>query len=824
MPARLSVTPSPRPHGSTCARASVLAALLCCFPASASAQYATDFESATIEASEAGTILTDQDEFYVPSVGGSDVQAYLYEGNDLGIPSNPDGGEQFVAGEGLARAQRDVPFGDGTGAWIIRGDLCISYVGAVPAADFLGSFSTQDNATTAGFIGPLLSWTDTAAAANWDMQVSRFTDVGGTVQTDVPAAGFTGLELDTWYRFSVRFDFDTNQILEVTIEDIETDALSSYAPADWYLGGGTTPLPTPTGFRFFIGTVGSIVAWDNISIARDCNSNGIDDAADITDGTSEDCDSNDIPDECQLDSFTNFGTLTQSDADAGDLFGNAVAARGDLLVVGARSDDEAAENAGAAYVFRLDAGVWTEEAKLTASDGAAADEFGYSVAVDDDVVVVGARRVDSGTLTNAGAAYVYRYSGGTWTEEDKLTAAVPAASDELGYSVAVSGDVAAVSAHLDDDEGSGAGAVYLFRHDDDAWSEEIQLTASDAAATDQFGRAVALCGDWLAAGSPNEDDGGSNAGAVYLFSFDGVDWAEEDKLLASDAGAGDAFGSSVAIFDDVLVAGGPLEDTGGVNSGAAYVFRNDAGAWDEEQKIAPEAPDSEAEFGNAVAVFGDLIAAGAHHDIDDNGAVYVFGFSGSAWSELGKQSTDDGGSASLLGTSVAVLGNGVLGGALEGDGAGVDSGAVHTASLLDCNANDVPDSCEIADGRASDDNLNGVIDDCEKLLACIGTPASGGTPAVTFERGDADGNGGVSALLDALFLLTWQFSGGPTPPCMDAADADGNNGVTALLDALFLLSWQFTGGPAPPDPGPSTCGEDKDTDSLTCETPSPDCD
>ncbi|MCI0652194.1 MAG: hypothetical protein L0Z55_09960 [Planctomycetes bacterium] len=90
-----------------------------------------------------------------------------------------------------------------------------------------------------------------------------------------------------------------------------------------------------------------------------------------------------------------------------------------------------------------------------------------------------------------------------------------------------------------------------------------------------------------------------------------------------------------------------------------------------------------------------------------------------------------------------------------------------------------------------------------------------------FLRGDAGGDGTVNALIDALYLLGWQFSLGPEPPCDDAADADNNGLVNALIDALFLLSWQFSGGAAPPAPGTTTCGADAGADSLDCSTPPP---
>ena len=161
-----------------------------------------------------------------------------------------------------------------------------------------------------------------------------------------------------------------------------------------------------------------------------------------------------------------------------------------------------------------------------ASDGAADDQFGGTVAVAGDRAVVGARFHDDNG-DSSGSAYVFRYDGTGWVEEAKLTASDGAADDEFGGSVAVAGDTAVVGAPFHADNGSTSGSAYVFRYDGTDWVEEAKLTASDGAADDQFGGLVAVSGDTLVVGAEGDDDNGSFSGSAYVFHYDGTGWVEE---------------------------------------------------------------------------------------------------------------------------------------------------------------------------------------------------------------------------------------------------------------------------------------------------------
>ena len=215
---------------------------------------------------------------------------------------------------------------------------------------------------------------------------------------------------------------------------------------------------------------------------------------------------------------------------------------GDTAVVGAEGDDDNGAYSGSAYVFVRSGSVWTEEAKLTASDGAAVDYFGVSVSVSGDTAVVGAWSGD-GIVADSGSAYVFVRSGTTWSEQAELTASDGAADDWFGFAVSVSGDTAVVGADYDDDNGMNSGSAYVFVRSGTTWTEQAKLTASDGAATDVFGRSVSVSGDAAVLGARLDDDNGTDSGSAYVF-----DLAEPLVGLAAGEGCTPGAGSPLALL------------------------------------------------------------------------------------------------------------------------------------------------------------------------------------------------------------------------------------------------------------------------------------
>jgi hypothetical protein len=298
-------------------------------------------------------------------------------------------------------------------------------------------------------------------------------------------------------------------------------------------------------------------------------------------------------------------------------------------VVGALGDDERADDAGAAYVFRRDAtGAWTQEAKLVANDGTANDRLGEDVAIDGATIAIGG---GGDYLTHAGVVYVFERTGTLWTQTAKLAASDAEPSDFFGAAVALSGDWIAVGSWGDDDECPSdpyceSGSCYLFARNGTGWSEAQKVRSADAARGDQFGHAVALSGDRLVVGAHYDTTTSYQSGSAYVFERAGAAWTETAKL-GQYLGPYDDFGWSVAIEGDTIVVGARMDDQAGDNRGAVHVFSTCNGAWIASEKIVPCQLYVHAEFGDCVAISGGSILAGAPQDagaIAGSGAAYLF--------------------------------------------------------------------------------------------------------------------------------------------------------------------------------------------------------
>jgi hypothetical protein len=386
--------------------------------------------------------------------------------------------------------------------------------------------------------------------------------------------------------------------------------------------------------------------------------------------------------------------ITASDGAADDLFGGSVAISGDYAIVGAWADDDAGSNSGSAYIFKRDGVAWTELDKITASDGAADDYFGISVAISGDYAIVGATG-DGDAGSRSGSAYIFKRDGTAWTEQAKITASDGAADDRFGYSVAISGDYAVVGAHADNDAGSRSGSAYIFKLDGTTWTEEAKITASDGAADDWFGVSVAISGDCAVVGAYKDNDAGENSGSAYIFKRDGTVWTEQAKITASDGAAYDRFGLSVAISGDYAVVGAYLDNDAGYNSGSSYIFKRDGTAWTQEAKITASDGAALDRFGASVAISCDYTVVGAYWDDDagsDSGSAYIFKRDGTAWTEQAKITASDGAADDGFGYRVAISGDCAIVGAHWDDDAGTDSGSayIYTIGIASCDSDGNP--------------------------------------------------------------------------------------------------------------------------------------
>ncbi len=470
----------------------------------------------------------------------------------------------------------------------------------------------------------------------------------------------------------------------------------------------------------------------------DCNGNGVADSCDIAAGMSEDRNRNGVPDEC--DAWCVAGEhrkLTAVDGESFDYFGGAVAIDGNTAVVGAYGDDDMASSAGAAYVYYHDGVHWVLGDKLTPADLAASDVFGTAVSLAGDVLLVGAPGSTSADVP--GAAYVFRHDGTAWIEEARLTAADGEVGDEFGCAVSLSGDIALIGARYDDDLGGQAGAAYVFRYDGSTWVEEAKLLALDGDASDSFGSTVSISGDVALIGVSSDDDYGHLAGAAYVFRYDGGTWNQDPKLYAADAGPWGSFGSAVCLAGDTALIGAPAISFWAPTA-AAYVFRYDGVQWGEQAKFTASDGESadQSYFGSAVSLSGDFALIGAYGDDDISnyaGAAYIFHFDGAEWVELAKLTAMDGAESDNFGGAVSLSGDMGLIGAWYDDDLGSSSGSAYIfRGIGDCNISGALDVCDITAGASEDVNANGTPDECEPLgdLNCDGWTNHGDIDAFVY--------------------------------------------------------------------------------------------
>ena len=278
------------------------------------------------------------------------------------------------------------------------------------------------------------------------------------------------------------------------------------------------------------------------------------------------------------DLYPEIATLVAADGAGDDFLGDSISLSGDTLVVGVPEDDVGANvYQGSVRVFVRSGTSWSAQATLTASDGAAFDEFGTSVSLSGDTLAVGVPDDDVGANNFQGSVRVFVRSGTSWSAQATLTASDGAAFDEFGRSISLSGDTLVVGVS-NDDVGANVyqGSVRVFVRSGTSWSAQATLTAADGAAYDLFGSSVSLSGDTLAVGV-QRDGVGANAyqGSVRVFVRSGTSWSAQATLTAADGAAYDYFGSSVSLSGDTLAVAVPFDDVGANgNQGSVRIFGN----------------------------------------------------------------------------------------------------------------------------------------------------------------------------------------------------------------------------------------------------------
>ena len=372
--------------------------------------------------------------------------------------------------------------------------------------------------------------------------------------------------------------------------------------------------------------------------------------------------------------------LTASDAGVGYLFGRDVGVSGSTIVVGAPGSQEQQVRIGGAYIYTRDEVGWREVTKLTASDADGGDNFGFAVDISGDVIVVGANRdEDAGPMS--GAAYVFERDETGWHEVAKLVASDAQPYSRFGRAVAVDGNVIVVgSPPFERVVKDRSGSAYVFERDETGWHEVAKLTVDDSVVGDRFALHVAVRGELVVVGAPNYLLHSPLSGAAYIFERSEAGWPLTAKLTASQRTLGDSFGFEVAIAENMIVVGAPGDSPSQKRTGAAYIFERDETGWREVAKLTASDPVKGDAFGYAVGAGDDALFFAAHRndDVEQNaGAIYMFEWDESGWSEAVKLRASDPSFNAMLGRFMAVDGNTVVGGAYRDDETGLLSGAAY---------------------------------------------------------------------------------------------------------------------------------------------------
>ena len=498
-----------------------------------------------------------------------------------------------------------------------------------------------------------------------------------------------------------------------------------------------------------------------VSLA-DCNANGQVDALDVAFGLGSDCDGDGALDGCTIDPAAPCATaaalatcpsglvtsVLNPTPVASDQFGRSVACNGTVGVVGVSGADDQGSAAGRAVVMRRTGDTWLQEAVLLAPDGAAGAQFGVTVAVADELVLVAApyaKRAGS----PVGRVYVFKQVGGTWNCIQTIECPAGTYGDVFGSAIAHDRGTLVVGARGSRPGGLvGAGQVFVFQRQGDLFVERQNLLAAVPAAGAGFGYALDLLGDELVVGSPYETRSSFENGVAYVFQRQGGQWVPQQELAGSSIYA--RFGCAVGLQADRLAIGS-FGDSG--LTGAVFTYVR-AGDWVASQTLRPSG--SRSRFGNALAVSGDRMLVGTKLDGSARGNATLYLWSGFGWERQ---------SVSYLGGAVDITGDfAVVGDSLDDAGATDAGSAAFVMWPGDCDGDGLPDRCNVDLGTGADRNYDGILDSCQ------------GVP------GDLDGDGEVNAGDIAALLLLFGECPGYCP-----ADLDGDGEVSAGDIAALLL-------------------------------------
>lgn len=507
--------------------------------------------------------------------------------------------------------------------------------------------------------------------------------------------------------------------------------------------------------------------------------------------------------------YDTLAVLTPSNGDVGDEFGASVAIDGDVIVIGAKNNDAAGTNAGAAYVFVKPPSGWidmNETIILPTVDVNTTDVFGSSVDISGDIIVVGAPFYGS---TYQGAVFVYEKPLSGWTDVSAPIAKIQDLGSNFGgrfgISVNISDDVLVVGGTFDDYSGTREGAAWVFVKPGSEWIDmtvpTAKLTADDTGTRDLFGASVGISGDVVVVGAPEHDVQATNAGAIYIFEKPSAGWsdmaaqtqkflisggsaydyfgcsvsisndvivagasgsgrvyvftktstwAQTSTLFASDSFSGDQFGKSVSINGTRVVAGAVYDNDYGTNSGSAYVFDNLTGDWDEATQSAKLLPRKYSntnylQAGKSVAIFENIAVVGMDNELGNS--VEVLEFNGSSWSKIAYLTPSDGVAGDKFGFAVDIYQDMIVVGAYEH----ATTGAAYVFVKPSTGWEDMTENIKLTATDAAGGDLFG-------YAVCVGPGYDGSAYRVVVGADKNDGNKGAAYVFEKTGLQYYSLS------------------------------------------------------------------
>ncbi|XMB66741.1 FG-GAP repeat protein [Mycoplasmatota bacterium zrk1] len=358
-----------------------------------------------------------------------------------------------------------------------------------------------------------------------------------------------------------------------------------------------------------------------------------------------------------------------------EMFGSSLAMNDDLIIIGASGDSSKGDFSGSVYVYKIDDDEYTR--KISPADGVNFGVFGSTVATVNNYIIVGAPG-DDDYGNSSGSVYVYKIDDEAYKR--KITASDGSARALFGRSLASNDDYIVVGAPTTSNDGIPSGSVYLYKYDDDTY--ERKLTASDGSEYDKFGASVAIYGNYIAVGAWSDDDNGNRSGSVYVYKLD--DDTYERKIIMSDGFFRDKFGFSLSLYDDYLVVGAPGDDDTGEDSGSVMVYNLDDETY--ERKIIASDGQKFEYFGEKVIVDDEHIFVVARSDETYimSGSVYIFKLDDETYERKITSSEDNGkDNFDVFGSSVASSGDHIVVGAGRDGENDSESGAVYVYDFVE---------------------------------------------------------------------------------------------------------------------------------------------